>query len=208
MLLPQRVFRSIFTYQYLLIVPAGPPGQKGPAASETEQPVSMRPNLSVAIVVEAGDWPPHSELHALAKSAVAASLAALQVVDAPLGGSRTPLQDEAGEVSLLFTDDAAIRRLNAAWRGKDKPTNVLSFPQASGPLLGDVILAAETVRGEAALAQKPLRDHMAHLIVHGFLHLIGYDHEADREAEAMEALEREALQRMGIADPYAPAQDI
>ena len=111
------------------------------------------------------------------------------------------------ELSILFTDDAAVQKLNAAWRGKDRRTNVLSFPQASGPLLGDVILAAGTVRDEAALARKPLEDHMAHLIVHGFLHLVGYDHEADAEAEAMEAVERQALARMGIADPYAPARE-
>ncbi len=161
------------------------------------------------MAVEAGDWPPEGELQALAERAVAAAVAALAEVDGPQTQPRSPGRQAGGsELSLLFTDDAAVQRLNAAWRNKDKPTNVLSFPQAFGPLLGDVILAAETVREEAALARKPLRDHMAHLIVHGFLHLIGYDHEADRDAEAMEALEREALKRMGIADPYAPAQDI
>ena len=123
----------------------------------------------------------------------------------PRGGARWLEPDS--ELSILFTDDAAIQKLNAEWRGKDRPTNVLSFPQVSGALLGDVILAAGMVRDEAALAQKPLKDHMAHLIVHGFLHVIGYDHEADEEAEAMEAVEREALKRMGIADPYAPARD-
>jgi probable rRNA maturation factor len=106
---------------------------------------------------------------------------------------------------VVFTDDAAMRRLNARYRGKDKATNVLSFPQKSGPLLGDVILAAETVRREAALAAKPLEDHMAHLIIHGFLHLLGHDHEEDAEAEKMEQLERLALQRLGIPDPYATA---
>ncbi len=163
-----------------------------------------RAGPSIEIAVEAGDWPPEDELRAVAERAIAAALAVLR------DGSGPPPRAlaEGTELSILFTDDAAVQKLNAAWRGKDKPTNVLSFPQASGPLLGDVILAAETVRDEAALAQKPLRDHMAHLIVHGFLHLIGYDHEADAEAEAMEAVEREALARMGIADPYAPARDI
>jgi probable rRNA maturation factor len=113
---------------------------------------------------------------------------------------------EGGELSVLFTDDAPVQRLNAQFRGKDRPTNVLSFPQANGPLLGDIVLAWETVRDEAALAEKPLEAHMAHLIVHGFLHLLGYDHETDGEAEEMEALERAALRRMGIADPYAAAQ--
>jgi probable rRNA maturation factor len=122
---------------------------------------------------------------------------------APQGGGELP----EAEVSILFTDDAHIQRLNAAWRGKDKPTNVLSFPQGAGPLLGDVVLASETVAREAALAGKPLEAHMVHLIVHGFLHLLGYDHEREDEAEEMEALERAALERMGIADPYAAAWD-
>jgi probable rRNA maturation factor len=163
---------------------------------------------SIEILVGAGDWPPEAELRDIAERAVAAAVAALEA--AP-GGSALPSPPKwlapGTELSILFTDDAAIRKLNAEWRGKDRPTNVLSFPQASGPLLGDVILAAETVRDEAALARKPIEDHMAHLIVHGFLHVIGYDHEADEEAEAMEAVEREALKRMGIADPYAPARD-
>jgi probable rRNA maturation factor len=105
----------------------------------------------------------------------------------------------------VFTDDDGMRRLNARYRGKDRATNVLSFPQKDGALLGDVILAAETVKGEAALADKPLEDHMAHLIIHGFLHLLGFDHEEDVEAEKMEQLERLALDRLGIADPYAAA---
>jgi probable rRNA maturation factor len=106
-----------------------------------------------------------------------------------------------------------MRRLNKTFRGKDKPTNVLSFPQAGGAspgngalLLGDVILAAETVAREAALADKPLEDHMAHLIIHGFLHLLGYDHQGEAEAEKMEQLERVALETLGISDPYAPAR--
>ena len=117
------------------------------------------------------------------------------------------LEQAEGELSLVFTDDAAIQRLNRDYRGKDKPTNVLSFPQSGGPLLGDIVLAWETVSREAGLAEKPVKAHMAHLIVHGFLHLLGYDHEADEEAEEMEALERAALRRMGIADPYAAARE-
>jgi probable rRNA maturation factor len=161
------------------------------------------PEPNIEIAVEAGDWPPAEELQNIAERAVAAALAVLR------DGSHLPARALAvgSELSILFTDDAAVQKLNAEWRGKDRPTNVLSFPQVFGALLGDVILAAGTVRDEAALAQKPLKDHMAHLIVHGFLHVIGYDHEADEEAEAMEAVEREALKRMGIADPYAPARD-
>jgi len=146
------------------------------------------------------DWDSRTDWAELARSAVQSAVAC----------SRHRALAESGitvEVSVKFAGDDEVRSLNAGFRGKDKPTNVLSFPQAFGPLLGDVILAAGTVRDEAALARKPLKDHMAHLIVHGFLHVIGYDHEADEEAEAMEAVEREALKRMGIADPYAPARD-
>jgi probable rRNA maturation factor len=154
------------------------------------------------ITIEAGDWPSEEDLRRLAETAIAAAVAALSRAPSPPGERGKA----AREISLAFTDDAGIRRLNAAWRGKDKPTNVLSFPQASGPLMGDIVLAAETVRSEAALAQKPLEDHIAHLIIHGFLHLLGYDHEAEEEAETMEALERAALERLGIPDPYAAAQ--
>jgi probable rRNA maturation factor len=159
--------------------------------------------------VEAGDWPPEPDLRRLAESAVAAAEAALAQTPSP------PLRGRAGEgggggreLSLVLTDDAAVRRLNARYRGKDKPTNVLSFPQAAGPLLGDIVLAAETVRAEAALAEKPLEDHVAHLIIHGFLHLLGHDHEAEEDAETMEALERAALEKLGIPDPYAAARQI
>ena len=148
------------------------------------------------IAIEAGEWPDEARLCALAETAVAAAEAALGAAR-PRSGGR--------ELSLLFTDAAAIRGLNARYRGKDSPTNVLSFPQATGPLIGDIVLAAETVAREAALAEKPLEDHIAHLIIHGFLHLLGYDHGADAEAEEMEAFERAALKRMGIADPYAAA---
>ena len=124
----------------------------------------------------------------------------------------------APELSIVFTNDAAMRKLNKAYRGKDSATNVLSFPQhegvapgarsgpqLAGPLLGDVILSAETVAREAVLASKPLEDHMVHLIIHGFLHLLGYDHETEGEAEKMEQLERVALKTLGIPDPYASA---
>jgi len=105
---------------------------------------------------------------------------------------------------------AAIRELNAGWRGKDKPTNVLSFPAVpetrEGPLppmLGDIVLAAGTVAREAALEGKPVENHITHLVVHGLLHLLGYDHETDMQAEEMEAVERAALARLAIPDPYA-----
>ena len=117
--------------------------------------------------------------------------------------------------SILFAEDAEVRALNAEWRGKDKPTNVLSFPMlereellalgADGPpeLLGDIVLALETCTREAADKGLTLEHHTAHLIVHGLLHLAGYDHETSPEdARAMERLEIKALAQMGIADPY------
>ena len=116
------------------------------------------------------------------------------------------------EVSVLLADDARVRELNRDWRGKDKPTNVLSFPAwepgtplpPEGPLpLGDVAVALETVLREAAAEGKTPEAHLAHLVVHGTLHLLGHDHEAEDEAERMEALEIRALAALGIADPYA-----
>jgi probable rRNA maturation factor len=112
------------------------------------------------------------------------------------------------EISLVLADDALVRDLNNRYRGKDKPTNVLSFP-ADGPtgtcccrLLGDVILARETVERESAEQRKTVRDHTRHLIVHGTLHLLGYDHADDRQADEMERLETEILEKLGISDPY------
>lgn len=112
------------------------------------------------------------------------------------------------EVSILFADDAFVRDLNARFRGQDKPTNVLSFPAASagapGPRpLGDIVLAFETVSREARDAGKPFNHHTAHLLVHGFLHLLGYDHETDADATIMEAREVRILETLDIPDPYA-----
>ncbi len=118
------------------------------------------------------------------------------------------------EISLLFTNDDAIQILNREYRGKDKPTNVLSFPQHEGDAdptllipgepehIGDIILAFETIQREALEQNKSLRDHLCHMIVHGTLHLLGYDHEDDGEAEEMEALEIEILSGQGIKNPY------
>lgn len=114
-------------------------------------------------------------------------------------------EGKQGLVSVLLGDDAALADLNRAWRGKAGPTNVLSFPAAPGqtPLLGDIALAAETVAAEAIAQRKTFDAHASHLLVHGFLHLIGYDHEDSAEAEIMEARERDILGALGIADPYA-----
>ena len=156
--------------------------------------------VEIAVSIEAGDWPPETELQAIARRAVGAVEKALALEpSSPRRGL------SSAEVSIVFADDAALRALNKAWRGKDLPTNVLSFPQSAGPLLGDVILSSETVAREAALADKPLEDHMLHLIIHGYLHLLGFDHEAEDEAQKMEHLERVALRELGVPDPYAAA---
>jgi probable rRNA maturation factor len=154
--------------------------------------------LEIDILVEAGDWPSETALAVLARQAIAAVFAETGVQPAPT------------ELSLVFTDDAHIRTLNAGWRDNDKPTNVLSFPAfpprrggALPPMLGDIILAAETIAREATLEEKPFEHHLTHLIVHGLLHLMGYDHETEAEAEEMEAVERRALARLAIPDPYA-----
>jgi probable rRNA maturation factor len=111
-------------------------------------------------------------------------------------------------VAVVLTDDAEQRRLNRDYRGKDAPTNVLSFPigdaaPGGGPvMLGDVVLAVETVAREAAEQNKPLADHLRHLVVHGVLHLLGFDHETDADAEIMETRERQILAGLGVPDPY------
>ena len=107
------------------------------------------------------------------------------------------------EIAILFCDDRAMTDLNCRFRGKEKPTNVLSFPSGEPEgFLGDIALARQTCVAEAAEKRIPLRDHAAHLIIHGMLHLIGYDHETDDEAGLMERRETEILARLGIADPY------
>jgi len=112
-----------------------------------------------------------------------------------------------GELAIVLTDDSSIRVLNREFRGKDAPTNVLSFPAAELPpgapvLLGDIVIAYETTAREAAAEDKPFMHHLAHLAVHGFLHLLGYDHAAEEAADAMERLEIAILARFGVPDPY------
>ncbi|WP_375656640.1 rRNA maturation RNase YbeY [Bartonella sp. CM120XJJH] len=120
------------------------------------------------------------------------------------------LEDVVSEISLLFTNDEHMAQINAQWRNKNKSTNVLSFPafplkagNRPGPMLGDIIIARETVVFEAEKEGKTFQDHLTHMIVHGILHLLGYDHETDDEAYKMEKLEREILQKLSIKDPYA-----
>lgn len=157
-------------------------------------------------VVEIEHWPA-GEWDGL----VARAVAAVSAVEPALAHARL-------EASVLFTSDAEVHALNRQWRGRDKPTNVLSFPMldqaellalpADGPpvLLGDIALAHETCAREATDKGIALADHAAHLIVHGLLHLAGHDHVgSDAEAEAMEALEVKALAILGLADPYGAA---
>jgi probable rRNA maturation factor len=108
------------------------------------------------------------------------------------------------ELAVLLTDDSSIRVINADWRGVDAPTNVLSFPapQSEGEFLGDIVLAFETIAAEASAEGKPFAHHFAHLCVHGFLHLLGYDHVRKKDADVMVAAERDILRRLRIPDPY------
>ena len=152
--------------------------------------------ISFDLLVQAGAWDDRPD-----DEAVARLLAALE--------RETDLSGEY-EVSLVLSDNAHVRTLNRDWRGKDRPTNVLSFPAEDRdpdvppmlPLLGDVILAEETVRREACEQGKGFRDHALHLIAHGVLHLLGHDHMDEAEAERMEKLEVKVLARVGIDDPY------
>ncbi|AMG73917.1 rRNA maturation RNase YbeY [Sphingopyxis granuli] len=158
---------------------------------------------------QAAPWPDPLDWDARAAEAVAAALALT-----PWAG----LADAAPlvEIAVRLTDDAEVQALNRDFRGKDRPTNVLSFPQVQADLLdtlsnsddgeillGDIVLARETCAREAAGKAVPIADHATHLIVHGTLHLVGYDHLDDPAADAMEALEVKALASLGIANPYA-----
>src|ERR1700693_265403 len=153
------------------------------------------------VLVVADCWQNEPDAEAVIQRAIAA---AAETVDADVADA---------ELAVMLTDDSGIRTLNSNWRGVDKPTNVLSFPAlqptgAGGPddaprMLGDIAIAYETTRKEANDERRPFDHHLSHLAVHGFLHLIGYDHENDDDAEAMEALEAEILAQLGIPDPYA-----
>ena len=145
-------------------------------------------------------WQAEPDAEAVIQRAIEA---AAGIADADVGDA---------ELAIMLTDDTGIRTLNSNWRGIDKPTNVLSFPAlqpaAGAPddaprMLGDIAIAYETTRKEADDEQKPFDHHLSHLAVHGFLHLIGYDHEKDDDAETMESLEQEILAQLGIPDPYA-----
>lgn len=157
--------------------------------------------MSLIIDVEGGAWSAIPDLEQLARRVIAAGLAA------------RGLKFEDREINLLFTGDAAMAEINRQWRGKDTPTNVLSFPAEDMPVppgevppLGDIVLAFETVNREAEEQGKRLPHHAAHLMIHGLLHLLDFDHEGDDEAESMERLEIEILKGLGISDPYERAR--
>jgi probable rRNA maturation factor len=163
------------------------------------------------VLVVADGWRAEPDAESVIHRAIAAAAETVHAEsgEAGLGGTNF---GEA-ELAVMLTDDAGIRTLNSNWRGIDKPTNVLSFPAlppagGSGPddaprMLGDIAIAYETTRQEADDEQKPFDHHLSHLAIHGFLHLLGYDHETDGDAETMESLEQEILAQLGIPDPYA-----
>jgi len=160
--------------------------------------------LDIQITVDAEGWPSEEALLALGERVLETSARFL------VEHEQQPFPKVPPEVSLVFTDDAAIREINAEWRDQDKPTNVLSFPAyplvpggKPGPMLGDIIIARETVAREAVELEKSFDDHLTHLLVHGFLHLFGYDHMDLDDAEEMEALETGILAVLGLSDPYA-----
>lgn len=167
--------------------------------------------MTVEIALDSdGEWDSSGGWEQLAKRAVEAAIAESRFSE--IAGSPRLI-----ELSIRLTDDDEVRALNAQWRGKDKPTNVLSFPMASerqiaegaqeGPalLLGDIVLAAGICAAEAREKGVSVSDHAAHLIIHGTLHLLGYDHEEDGAADDMEEREKRALTRLGIANPYLVA---
>jgi probable rRNA maturation factor len=181
------------------LLQAGPGRNPNIAMQSAGTPVSSALPLTEVLVV-AECWQTEPDAEAVIHRAIDA---AAEIADADVGEA---------ELAVMLTDDTGIRTLNNNWRGIDKPTNVLSFPAlqptagapADAPrMLGDIAIAYETTRKEADDEEKPFDHHLSHLAVHGFLHLIGYDHEKDADAEAMEGLEREILAQLGIPDPYA-----
>lgn len=172
---------------------------RSPARQRTGRP-------RIEIVVASPRWNVRRSARATLRRAVVVAAAAISLAD--------------GELAVVLTDDAAMRTLNRAWRSKDSPTNVLSFPVAGNGcarnprtpgarqgrarprLLGDIVIAYETADREARAERKPFAHHLAHLAVHGFLHLAGYDHQADDGADVMERLESAILAQLGVPDPY------
>ncbi len=160
------------------------------------------PVFDIQISVEAALWQDEPLLAALCGRCIdAATRFLIETTQQPF--------PTAVELSLLFTDDPAVRAINLQWRALDKPTNVLSFPahpvqpgQIAGSMLGDIVFAGETIENEARSLGIAFDDHLTHLLVHGFLHLLGYDHIDDEEAQVMENLETRILATLDLSDPY------
>jgi probable rRNA maturation factor len=169
----------------------------GPSRSGAK-PVAATPPLDIEIVRESDSWDGAGlSDDVLSRAAMAAFAAVTRGVETK------------SEVAILLTSDAGMQALNLKWRGKDAPTNVLSFPSGGEQgHLGDVVLAYETVEGEAKQQNIAIADHAAHLVVHGMLHLLGYDHEQEDDAVKMERLETEILATLGIADPYGRSEPV
>jgi probable rRNA maturation factor len=165
---------------------------------------TIEPVPLIDVIVEAPQWDTTSGAEATVRRALSEAAIAIGA----------DFKDRV--LAVLLTDDAAIRRLNAQWRGIDKPTNVLSFPPAPNAgermaavkSLGDIAIAYETTAREAETEEKPFDHHLAHLAVHGLLHLLGYDHDSEAAATTMEQLERVILARLGVPDPYLTHEKI
>jgi probable rRNA maturation factor len=177
------------------------PGDSTLQSAAAESAVDPEPpeRLAVSIVAEAGDWSTFPSAEARIAEAAAALARHPRCVGA-----------RGAEATVVLADDALVRTLNATYRGQDKATNVLSFPfgaQSAGQLgLGDVVLAVETIVLEAGEQSVPPIHHLQHLVVHGLLHLLGFEHDTDASAGDMEAVEIEILAELGVADPYASAE--
>lgn len=161
--------------------------------------------VTADIVIESEFWAAEPRAEATVAAAISSAAKFLKDRHSTRGG----------EVSILLSDDSAVRDINRQFRGLDKPTNVLSFPAADTPAtqghLGDIVIAYETLRRECEAEDRQFLHHLAHLTVHGFLHLIGYDHETDAQADEMEALESRIMMSMDMPDPWRdahPARDL
>ncbi|WP_099865763.1 rRNA maturation RNase YbeY [Pararhizobium haloflavum] len=159
--------------------------------------------IDIQIAIESEGWPLEAELGRLCDKVLAAAAVYLERET----GQQAP--ETPPELSLLFTDDEAMRAINGEWRGKDKATNVLSFPAFPiepgaplGPMLGDIVFARQTIASEAKDLGLSFDDHLAHLLVHGYLHLVGYDHVDADDADLMECHETRILATLGVSDPY------
>ncbi len=181
------------------------PGLWGAATDDKDGPSDDDPGPSpFSLIIASEDWHALGDVEAAVRCACSATAEKTGVF--------------AGrEVTIALSSDAEVAALNAQYRGKNAPTNVLSFPAADLPggdcvfgarrPLGDIILAYETVAREAADDNKPPLHHLSHLVIHGLLHLAGYDHETDQEAARMEQIEREILAGLGVPDPYSPISE-